>query len=161
MRDPLKVVIVGGVAAGPKVVSKIIRLMLDAQVTIVKEGELLSCAGCELPYYVSGVVKEQKELMSMPLGVVRDRIFFQKVKNVHVLNPTEATEIDPTGKHLRVKSVTDGNDSWLDYNKLVLATGASPVLSPIDGAEPASSDTRDGARVTDEVSNILACPGNG
>jgi len=133
MSDPLKVVIVGGVAAGPKVASKVIRLIPDAEVTIVERGKLLSYAGCGLPYYISGVVEEQAELMSTPVGVVRDPAFFQKVKNVHVLNRTEAVEIDRPGRRLRIKTADDGDESWLDYDKLVLATGASPVIPPIDG----------------------------
>ena len=77
MPAPIKVVIVGGVAAGPKTASKVIRLVPDAEVTVVEKGKLLSYAGCGLPYYVSGVVKEQKELLSTPVGVVRDPVFFR------------------------------------------------------------------------------------
>ena len=131
MNQALRVVIVGGVAAGPKVASKIIRLCPEADVTVVERGKLLSYAGCGLPYYVSGAVKEQKELMSTPVGTVRDSVFFQHVKNVKVLNETEVMEIDRGGKRLRVRDLADGQDTWLDYDKLVLATGAKPVIPPI------------------------------
>ena len=50
MSDSMRVLIVGGVAAGPKVASKVIRLKPDAEVTIVEKGRLLSYAGCGLPY---------------------------------------------------------------------------------------------------------------
>ena len=53
MSDPIKVVIIGGVAAGPKAASKIIRMMPDTEVTIIERGEALSYAGCGLPYYIS------------------------------------------------------------------------------------------------------------
>ena len=135
MSKPLRVVIVGGVAAGPKVASKIIRLCQDAEVTIVEKGKLLSYAGCGLPYYVSGVVKDQKELMCTPVGTVRDPVFFQNVKNVKVLNETEAIEIDRAGKRLCVRDLVRGGQSWLDYDKLVLATGAKPVIPPIAGTD--------------------------
>lgn len=68
----MKVVIIGGVAAGPKAAAKITRLMPDAEVTILQKGEFLSYAGCGLPYYVSGEVKEQKNLMDTrraPFGI--------------------------------------------------------------------------------------------
>ncbi|MCK5082633.1 MAG: pyridine nucleotide-disulfide oxidoreductase, partial [Candidatus Omnitrophica bacterium] len=68
----MNIVVIGGVAAGPKVGSRVHRLDPEAQVTLVEKGEFLSYAGCGLPYYVSGVVKDQKELMSTPIGVVRD-----------------------------------------------------------------------------------------
>jgi len=131
MPAPMKVLIIGGVAAGPKTASKVIRLMPDAEVTVVEKGKLLSYAGCGLPYYVSGVVKEQNELLATPIGVVRDPVFFRKVKNVHVMNQTEAIQIDRAGKRVRVRALTGGEESWLDYDKLVLATGGTPVVPPI------------------------------
>ncbi len=128
----MKVVIIGGVAAGPKTASKINRLCPDAEVTIIEKGEFLSYAGCGLPYYISGVIKEQKELMATPVGTVRDSVFFQKVKNVKVLNHTEATAIDRKNKTVAIRK-PDGSEEKLDYDKLVLATGANAVKPPIPG----------------------------
>lgn len=130
----MKVVIVGGVAAGPKAGSRINRLCSDTEVTIVEKGEFLSYAGCGLPYYISGVVKEQKELMSTPVGTVRDSVFFQNVKNVHVMNYTEATCINREQRTVTVVSRNSGEQK-LDYDKLVLATGAESVIPPIKGVE--------------------------
>jgi len=128
---PLKVIVIGGVAAGPKAAAKIMRLRPEAEVTIVEKGKLISYAGCGLPYYVSGAVKEQKDLLSTPIGVVRDPGFFQKVKNVKVLTETEALEVDRAKKRVRVRRNGEAADSWLDYDKLVLATGAKPVVPPL------------------------------
>ena len=99
---PKKVIIIGGVAAGPKAAARIMRLDPQADVTILEKGKFISFAGCGLPYYVSGTVKEQKDLMSTPIGVVRDAAFFQKVKNVKVLVETEAKEIDRERHRVRV-----------------------------------------------------------
>ena len=156
MNGKMKVVIIGGVAAGPKVASKIIRLMPNAEVTIVERDEFLSYAGCGLPYYISGVVKELAELMCTPVGVVRDPIFFQKVKNVHVLNQTEAMEIDRADKRLRVKNLADSSESWLDYDKLVLATGAAPVVPPIPGVQLDNIFTLHGLHDAEGIKAILA-----
>jgi NADPH-dependent 2,4-dienoyl-CoA reductase/sulfur reductase-like enzyme/rhodanese-related sulfurtransferase len=128
---PLKVIVIGGVAAGPKAAAKIMRLNPEAEVTLLEKGKFISYAGCGLPYYVSGVVKEQKDLMSTPIGVVRDAGFFQKVKNVKVLTETEALEIDRARKRVRARRNGAVEDLWLDYDKLVVATGARPVVPPI------------------------------
>jgi NADPH-dependent 2,4-dienoyl-CoA reductase/sulfur reductase-like enzyme len=56
----VKVVIIGGVTAGPKAASKIIRMKPDAEVVIIEKGVFLSYAGCGLPYYVSGESKSRK-----------------------------------------------------------------------------------------------------
>ena len=152
----MKVVIIGGVAAGPKVASRIIRLVPDAEVTIVEKGKLLSYAGCGLPYYVSGVVKEQAELMSTPVGVVRDPMFFHKVKNVHVLNQTEAISVDRAGKRVQVKDLTGGEESWLDYDKLVFATGAAPIVPPIPNIELDNIFTLHGVHDAEGIKALLS-----
>jgi len=133
MIKPMKVVIIGGVAAGPKVASKVVRLMPNAEVAIVEKGRLLSYAGCGLPFYISGIVKHHTELMSSPLGDTRDPVFFQNIKNVQILNQTEALEIDRHHKRIRIRERFSDRDSWLEYNKLVLATGATPIIPEIKG----------------------------
>lgn len=129
----LKVIVIGGVAAGPKAAARILRENPEAQVTLIEKARFLSFAGCGLTYYVSGIVKQQKDLMSTPLGVVRDADFFQKVKNVRVLSETEALEIDRAGKRVRARRNGSENDLWLDYDKLVLATGASAIVPTLPG----------------------------
>ena len=119
-----KVVVIGGVAAGPKTASKVARLDPQAEVTVIEKGEFLSYAGCGLPYYISGVVKDQKELMSTQVGVVRDAAFFQKVKNVRVLNRTMATEVDRVGKRVRIHNHDSDEQDWLSYDKLMPAYNA-------------------------------------
>lgn len=142
----MKVVIIGGVAAGPKIASKVMRLKPRTDVTIIEKGDILSYAGCGLPYYVSGVVKEQKELLSTPLGTVRDPIFFQNVKNVKVMNRTEALEIDRAGKKVKIRNLFSGEIRWISYDKLALTTGATPVIPPIPGTELRNIFTLHGVR---------------
>jgi NADPH-dependent 2,4-dienoyl-CoA reductase/sulfur reductase-like enzyme/rhodanese-related sulfurtransferase len=154
----MKVVIVGGVAAGPKVASKINRLVPNAQVTIIEKGKVLSYAGCGLTYYVSGVIKEQKQLLSTPVGAVRDPVFFQSVKNVRVMNQTEAVRIDRPAKRLLVRELATGYESWLDYDKLVLATGATPVLPKIPNIELGNIFRLHGVRDAEGIKAVLAEP---
>ncbi|MGA2914717.1 MAG: FAD-dependent oxidoreductase [Sedimentisphaerales bacterium] len=155
MKKPMKVVIIGGVAAGPKVAAKIMRLDPDADVTIIEKGKLLSYAGCGLPYYIDGTVKDQSELMSSPAGVVRDAIFFQQVKNVHLMNQTEAVEIDRKKKQVRVKHLLDGVELLLDYDKLVLATGSYPLIPDIEGINLSNIFTLHGVTDAEGIKSAL------
>ena len=152
----MKVVIIGGVAAGPKAASKIIRLWPDADVTIIEKGVFLSYAGCGLPYYIAGEIKEQKELMETAAGVVRDSAFFLNVKNFTAKNRTEALEIDRPAKRVRIKALATGEESWLPYDKLVITTGASPVIPPIPGVDKKNVFTLHGVHDAEGIKMVLA-----
>jgi NADPH-dependent 2,4-dienoyl-CoA reductase/sulfur reductase-like enzyme/rhodanese-related sulfurtransferase len=152
----VNVVIIGGVAAGPKAAAKIIRMKPDTDVTIIEKGVFLSYAGCGLPYYVSGEIKEQKELMETPAGVVRDAAFFLNVKNLKVQNSTEALKIDRSNKRVHIKTLATGEESWIPYDKLVLTTGASPVIPPIPGVDKKNVFTLHGIHDAEGIKTILA-----
>jgi NADPH-dependent 2,4-dienoyl-CoA reductase/sulfur reductase-like enzyme/rhodanese-related sulfurtransferase len=152
----MKVIIIGGVAAGPKIASKIIRMKPDAHVTIIEMGIFLSYAGCGLPYYISGEVKEQRNLMETPAGTVRDAAFFQNVKNLRVQSGTEALQIDRPNKRVRVRALATGKESWLPYDKLALATGASPVIQHIPGVDKMNVFTLHGVHDAEGIKRMLA-----
>ena len=103
MASSFRVVVIGGVAAGLKAACKTVRLRPEAEVTVIERGEIVSYAGCGLPYFVSGVVRQREDLYSTPIGVARDVAFFKAVKNVNVLNRTEALSIDRQEKTVRVR----------------------------------------------------------
>jgi NADPH-dependent 2,4-dienoyl-CoA reductase/sulfur reductase-like enzyme/rhodanese-related sulfurtransferase/nitrogen-specific signal transduction histidine kinase len=128
-----RVVVVGGVAAGAKVAAKVMRLDPDADVTIVERGRTLSYAGCSLPYYISGVVREQRALAVTPLGEERDSSLMHEVRNARTLNMSEVVSIDRKRKAVRVRRLVDGSEQSLPYDKLVLATGSRAVLPQIEG----------------------------
>jgi len=134
-KNKIKVVIVGGVAAGPKTAARLRRLNPKAEITIVEKGKVLSYAGCGMPYYVSGDVAESKNLMDTPAGVIRDSSFFLNVKGIAVLDRTLAEKIDRKKKTVSVVHLETGESKTLPYDKLVLATGGSPIEIPIQGKE--------------------------
>ena len=130
-----RVVVIGGVAAGPKIAAKVKRLQPEAEVTIVEKGRLLSYAGCGMPYYISGVVQDQRELVSTHEGVLRGPDYFQRVKNVTAHNQTEAEEINLDKKRVRVRDLVSDQEQWLDFDKLAMATGATPDVPPLPGVD--------------------------
>ena len=133
MADALRIVVVGGVAAGPKAAARARRLDPEAEITIVERDELLSYAGCGLPYYISGMVEDRNDLMTTPIGVLRDPEFFARVKGINVLNRTEAASIDREARELEVRDLPTGEVRWLPWDRLIIATGAEPVNPPIPG----------------------------
>ncbi|MEW6742076.1 MAG: FAD-dependent oxidoreductase [Planctomycetota bacterium] len=141
MASPLRLVVIGGVAAGLKAACKAARLDPQADITVLERSEIFSYAGCGLPYYVSGVVHEIRELYSTPIGVPRDVGFFRHIKRVNVMNRTEAVSIDREEKVVHYRQLLDGAAGIdgprgeLTYDKLLIATGAAPIVPPIPGAD--------------------------
>ena len=133
-----KFVIIGAVAAGLKAASKARRGNPNAQITVVEKGELISYGACGMPYYVAGDVDNVTDLMKTPAGAMRNLDFFKKVKDVTVMVNTLATGIDRKGKIVTVKNLKTGEESMLNYDKLVIATGAFPVKPPLPGIELAN-----------------------
>ena len=127
----LRIVVVGANAAGAKAAAKAKRMNPRAEVTLVDRGNFISYGACGIPYYVSDTVKEITELMSTPVGVVRDAVFFRKVKGVEVITGTEAVAIDRAARTAHLRKIGDGDASILEYDRLIIATGSLPLLPPL------------------------------
>jgi len=130
-----RIVVIGGVACGPKAAARARRRDPNAEITIIERGELLSYAGCGMPYYIRGEIETADELMMTPAGALRDAAFFRTVKDVHVMSRTLAERIDRARKTVEVVSLETGEKSSVPYDKLVLATGADAVSPPFPGAD--------------------------
>ncbi|MGC8863772.1 MAG: FAD-dependent oxidoreductase, partial [Armatimonadota bacterium] len=130
-----RIVVIGGVACGPKAAARARRRDPSADITIIERGELLSYAGCAMPYYIRGEIETADELMMTPAGALRDATFFRSVKDVHVMSRTLAERIDRERKTVEVVSLETGEKTEVPYDRLVLATGADAVIPPIPGAD--------------------------
>jgi NADPH-dependent 2,4-dienoyl-CoA reductase/sulfur reductase-like enzyme/rhodanese-related sulfurtransferase len=130
-----KIVIIGGVAAGPKSACRVKRLLPDAEVTIIDQDSLISYGGCGIPYYVSGDVSDEKELRNTSFHMTRDESFFLKAKGVTARTNTLVLAIDRQQKLVLVEDLTSGTQESIPYDNLVLATGARPNVLPIPGAD--------------------------
>ena len=130
-----KVIIIGGSAAGPKAASKIRRLDQEADITIIQKGKYLSMASCGYPYFVGGVFDDRNKLIATPTGVVRDSTFFSNVKAIKALVNTEVTKINRETKTIKAVDIETKKESTLEYDKLILTTGANPIFPDFPGKE--------------------------
>jgi len=128
-----KVLIIGGVAAGAKAASRIIRRDPEIEVTMLERGEIISYGACGLPFFIEDRVKNHEELITTPTGVIRNPVFFKNVKGVTVHIKTEAKKIDRKNKIVSAINLNTGEEIEYPYDSLVLAVGGTPVMPPIDG----------------------------
>lgn len=135
MEHSKRIVIIGGSAAGPKAAAKARRMDQSASVTIIQREHDLSMASCGYPYYVGGVFDNRNELLCTPAGVVRDPDYFRKAKGIDALVETEVIAIDRERHQVSCRRLSDGVETQLPYDKLVLATGATPVMPPVPGTD--------------------------
>jgi len=130
-----KIVVIGGSAAGAKAAARARRLDQQAEITIIQKSPDLSMASCGYPYYVGGTFAERAKLLATPTGVVRDGAFFQKTKRITALTESECTAIDRIQQRVRCRDLRSGEESWHDYDRLVLAMGARANVPPIPGTD--------------------------
>ncbi len=133
-----KIVIIGGVAAGPKAACRLKRVIPEVEVTMVDQDSLISYGGCGIPYYVSGDVADEKDLRSTSFHMVRDEYFFENAKGVNTLTSTRALSIDRQNKSVEIEDLKTGKRDNLSYDTLMLATGSQPVVPPIAGVDAAN-----------------------
>lgn len=130
-----KILVIGGVACGPKAAARARRRDPEAEITILEKGDYVSYASCGLPYYVAGVVPELSTLLTLSFGGMRDVGYFRDVKDVKVIVNTEAIAIGREKKTVKAKNTRTGEETDYPYDKLVLATGAAPKKPPFPGME--------------------------
>ncbi len=130
-----KIVIIGAVALGPKVACRLRRLDPEARITLIDRDDLISYGGCGIPYYVGGDINDLEDLYKTTSHAIRDETFFRDIKGVEVKTRVEAVAIDRQHRRVQIRDLGSGEESALDYDKLVLATGAHAIRPPFPGAD--------------------------
>ncbi|HEX9024693.1 MAG TPA: FAD-dependent oxidoreductase [Geobacteraceae bacterium] len=131
----MRIVVIGANAAGAKAACKAKRVNPEAEVTLIDRGEFISYGACGIPYFVSDTVADVKDLMKTPVGVVRDVPFFKKVKGVEVITGTEAVSIDRGAEKVNLVEKATARAYSVDYDRLIIATGSSPVIPPLKNVD--------------------------
>ena len=125
----MRVLVLGGVAAGTKIAAKLMREDRSNEVTILNKGKNISYAGCGLPYYVGHVIEDKEQL------IVNTPEKYSKLTGVEVLTEVEATKVDVEAKKVTAVDLKTQEETVYDYDKLVISVGASPVKPPIEGCD--------------------------
>ena len=128
--DKSDVVIVGGVACGPKTGAVLARRNPSATITLFQKETRMSYGSCGMPYFASGDINSFAELESTSYGIPRDAAWFEKTRGFKVVAGAEVIAVDRTNKTVTVKDVASGEKFEHGYDKLVLATGATPSAAP-------------------------------
>ena len=124
----MKVLIIGGDAAGMSAAAKLKRILQDSQIVVYEKGKYLSYASCGLPYYAAGYPIEAGDLIQ------RTAQQFAKA-GITTLIEHEVLSVNPTGKTLTVKNLKTGDTFDDGFDKLMIATGSSSVIPTVPGTD--------------------------
>lgn len=127
----MKIVIIGGVAGGMSAATRARRLDANAEIIVLEKSGHVSYANCGLPYYVGGVIEEEKDLLLQTPESLHARF------RLDVRISSEVIAINRIKKTVSVRNLLTKEVSEIGYDKLILSPGASPVVPPIPGVERA------------------------
>ncbi len=118
----MRLVVIGGVAAGLSAASRARRIDASLDIEVLEKGATVSYGACGLPYFLSGEVKRLDQL------IVHTPAFFQTERNIRVRTMAEVAAIEHGRRELVLSS-----GERVKYDKLVIATGARPNLEKLQG----------------------------
>lgn len=125
----MKLVVVGGVAAGASVVARARRLDEHAEIIMIERGHHVSFANCGLPYHIGDVIKDRERLL------VQTPESLKSLLNIDTRVSQEVTQIDRENQTVTVKNLIDGTQYTESYDALALCPGAEPLHIPLPGVD--------------------------
>ena len=120
----MKVVIIGGIAAGMSAAAKFKRLSPNDDVVVYEKGDIVSFGACGLPYYVGGFFEDSNEMIARTPEAFRQ-------SGVEIHTKHEVTNVDFSNKKLTIKKLDSNEIIEESYDKLMIASGARAIIPPI------------------------------
>ena len=125
----MKLVVIGGVAAGASAAARARRLSEEAEIIVLEKDSFISFANCGLPYHIGGEIKERGALLLQTPESLKAML------NIDVRTSHEVIQVDRHRKQLTVVDLNQNRQYTESYDKLVMAQGAAPLRPPIPGIE--------------------------
>ncbi len=144
----MNVVIIGGDAAGMSAASKLKRLNKDAKVTVLEMTEDVSYSACGMPYNIADPDRD------MDVLVVRKAQVFREKNQINLLTGHRVDKIDPKDKKVSGTTLS-GEPFAFDYDKLLIATGAAPMVPAVPGVDLACVKTLKNLDQGRQIKNFL------
>ncbi len=151
MPDAPRIVVVGGVAAGASAAAKARRTNENAGITVYERGPFISFANCGLPYYLSRDIVDRDSLLVATPSVLSGR-FGLDVRTDH-----DVRAVDAKRKVVTVRG-PDGREFEQPYDKLVLATGSSPIRPDLPGIDGPGIHTLTTIPDAEEIRRVIDGP---
>ena len=125
----MKLVIVGGVAAGASTAARARRLDEHAEIIVLERGQHVSFANCGLPYHIGGTIADRASLLLQTPDSLKAAL------DLDVRVGHEVKAIDRAAKQVQVTEVDSGRAYEEASDKLVLCPGASPIRPTLPGID--------------------------
>ena len=122
----MRIIVIGGVAAGTKAAAKAHRVDPNNEIIIYQEEAEVSYSACGLPYVISGVIGDSRKI------VIRQPEDFAK-ERIKVFTRHRVIYIDKARQQLTVRNLSNNSEELVDYDRLILATGVCPIVPNIEG----------------------------
>lgn len=122
----MKLVVVGGDAAGMTAATHVRRARDDAEIVVFERGPYTSYSMCGIPYYVGGEVETAADL------VVRTPVQ-HRAAGIGVRTMVEVVGVDPQRREVAWRDLSSGETGTESYDALLLATGAHPRVPGVPG----------------------------
>lgn len=120
----MKVIIIGGIAAGMSAAAKFRRLDKDAEIKVYEKTPIVSFGACGLPYFVGGFFDNENQM------IARSPEKFKET-GIDISVEHEVLSVDVANKKITVKNLKTNETFEDNYDKLMIATGASAIIPPI------------------------------
>jgi NADPH-dependent 2,4-dienoyl-CoA reductase/sulfur reductase-like enzyme len=122
----MRIIVIGGVAAGTKAAAKAHRVDPNNEIILYQDESEVSYSACGLPYVISGVIAdERKVIIRQPEDFAKD--------GIQVFIRHRVIGIDTGKQQLTVRNLQDNTDFIVSYDRLIIATGARPIVPNIEG----------------------------